>query len=371
MQIRRVVAICLVALVAVVAWPVYAQRNNNTNKPPVQSQEQIDAQALYAVVDGVTGGALPVPADIPVTMVQHHFLMTAGGTVMVPFTVSIDKSKVNGPAVFYIRVVDKDAPMGIAAPPPPAPANNERNNRNNRNQAPPPPMPAGPTFPYSGGFFGEVPADGQLSRAVELKPGRYELFFTLKERGIVDPKAAAAKVPPAPAPIKAGLLRLDLTVPDLSAGLGTSSIILADSVEPAATPLTAQQQQASPYTIGGVLKIAPNLLGRFGKAGELATVFWVYGITSVSGKPDVQVDYTFHRRLPEGEKYFNKTEPQQYNAQTSAPTFNLDAGHQLMAIQGLSVQSFPAGDYRLEIKITDKPSGKTVTQNVNFTVLPV
>jgi hypothetical protein len=42
-----------------------------------------------------------------------------------------------------------------------------------------------------------------------------------------------------------------------------------------------------------------------------------------------------------------------------------------MAIQGLSVTSFPAGDYRLEIKITDKPSGKTVTQNVNFTVLPV
>ena len=30
--------------------------------------------------------------------------------------------------------------------------------------------------------------------------------------------------------------------------------------------------------------------------------------------------------------------------------------------------SFAPGDYRLEIKITDKPSGKTVTQNVNFTV---
>jgi hypothetical protein len=42
-----------------------------------------------------------------------------------------------------------------------------------------------------------------------------------------------------------------------------------------------------------------------------------------------------------------------------------------MAIQGLSLQSFPAGDYRMEIKITDKPSGKSITQNVNFTVLPV
>jgi hypothetical protein len=26
------------------------------------------------------------------------------------------------------------------------------------------------------------------------------------------------------------------------------------------------------------------------------------------------------------------------------------------------------GDYRLEIKLTDKISGKTLTQNVNFTV---
>jgi hypothetical protein len=31
--------------------------------------------------------------------------------------------------------------------------------------------------------------------------------------------------------------------------------------------------------------------------------------------------------------------------------------------------SFVPGDYRLEIKITDKPSGKIVTQSVNFTVL--
>ena len=30
--------------------------------------------------------------------------------------------------------------------------------------------------------------------------------------------------------------------------------------------------------------------------------------------------------------------------------------------------SFAPGDYRLEIKITDKPSGKMITQNVNFTV---
>jgi len=360
MQIRRFQALFLGVLIAVAAWPVQAQRNNNNTQKP--TPEQVDFEALYRAVDAVTAGTQPVPADIPVTMVQNHFLMTQTGAVMVPFSVTVDKSKVAGPVVVYMRAVDKDAP------PPPAPAapaenENRNNNRNNRNQ--PPPAPVAPTFPLSGFFTVDVPANGQVSRAIELKPGRYELFIAVKEKStaLPDPKAPAA-------PLKAGLLRQDLTVPDMSVGLGTSSVILANSIEPVTTPLTPEQAAASPYTIGGVLKIDPNLTARFGKTGELAAIFWIYGVTSVSGKPDVEVEYNFHRKVDSAEKYFNKTEPQQYNAQTSAPTFNLDAGHQVMAIQGLSVTSFPAGDYRLEIKVTDKPSGKTVTQNVNFTVLP-
>jgi hypothetical protein len=32
------------------------------------------------------------------------------------------------------------------------------------------------------------------------------------------------------------------------------------------------------------------------------------------------------------------------------------------------LKTFPEGEYRLEIKITDKNSNKTVTRDVNFTV---
>jgi hypothetical protein len=32
------------------------------------------------------------------------------------------------------------------------------------------------------------------------------------------------------------------------------------------------------------------------------------------------------------------------------------------------LKSFPAGEYRAEIKITDKLSGKTLTHNATFTV---
>jgi hypothetical protein len=362
MQIRRVQAACLGVLVAIAAWPVHAQRNNNDQKP---TQEQLDIQTLFTTVDAVTGGTA-APSDIPVSMVQHHFLLTQGGTVMIPFTVNVDKSKVNGPVVVYMRAIDKNAPVAATGTPPAAPANNNRNDRNNRNK---PAAPAGPTYAVSAAFTVEVPANGRVARAIELRPGQYDFLIALKERGTAPPKDA--KDSKEATPIKLGILRQDLTVPDLSTGLGTSSVILANSIEPVSAPLTPEQQMASPYTIGGVLKISPNETGQFAKAGELAAIFWVYGVTSVSGKPDVEVEYSFHRKLPEGDKYFNKTEPQQYNAQTSAPTFNLDAGHQLMAIQGLSVQSVPAGDYRLEIKVTDKPSGKSVTQNVNFTVLPV
>jgi hypothetical protein len=46
------------------------------------------------------------------------------------------------------------------------------------------------------------------------------------------------------------------------------------------------------------------------------------------------------------------------------------AERSIQAGQGIPLQSFPEGSYRLEIKITDKLASpeKVLTQNVNFTV---
>ena len=65
-------------------------------------------------------------------------------------------------------------------------------------------------------------------------------------------------------------------------------------------------------------------------------------------------------------RVFNKTAPQQLNAQTLPPEFNVAAGHQLPGSLVVPLASFPPGDYRLEITVTDKASGKTVKQNANF-----
>ena len=101
-------------------------------------------------------------------------------------------------------------------------------------------------------------------------------------------------------------------------------------------------------------------------------IFWIYGAGDAgAGKPDVTLEYNFHQRVAGAEKYFNKTQPQIVNATTLPPDFNVTAGHQVPGSLEIPLASFPAGDYRLEIKITDKVSGKTLTQNANFTVLPV
>ena len=83
------------------------------------------------------------------------------------------------------------------------------------------------------------------------------------------------------------------------------------------------------------------------------------------------IEYNFYQKMGDSEKYFNKTAPQQLNAQTLPPEFSVAAGHQLPGSLVVPLTSFPAADYRLEIKVTDQASGKSVTQNVNFTVLPV
>jgi len=40
----------------------------------------------------------------------------------------------------------------------------------------------------------------------------------------------------------------------------------------------------------------------------------------------------------------------------------------LLSSLSVPLTSFPPGHYRLEIKVTDKPSGKSLTSNVTFEV---
>jgi len=407
MHVRRVFAVGVLAALIGAAWPVVAQRNNDNNKKPQQSsrspQEQADVQALVQAVDAAlmadTGITVPTataqpaqpPAastpkpltigapdrsqgEIPVKWEINHFVKGQTDTY-VPFPLNLDRSSLAGGAAVYIRIVSAEQADAFAA----MMAKMAAAAQTNKGNAAPA---ARPTFAWDSINFMDVPEDGKLSRAVQLKPGQYAMFIAVKEKTPASAAAASGKggkndknsdknpPPVAAAPGKIGILRHDLTVPDFTANeLNTSSIIIARSVEQIAAP--PSDQESNPYVFGP-MKITPSTDGKFSKKDELSVIFWIYGAQAAStGKPDVTIDFNFHQRLPEGEKYFNKTQPQQLNAQTLPQEFSVAAGHQLPGSLVVPLASFPAGDYRLEIKVTDKPSGKSVTQNVNFTVLPV
>ncbi len=80
------------------------------------------------------------------------------------------------------------------------------------------------------------------------------------------------------------------------------------------------------------------------------------------------MEYAFHQKTADGEKFFNKTDPQVMNAETLPPQFDLAAGHQLTGSLAVPLASFPEGDYRLELKVSDKVSGKSVTRESTFSV---
>jgi hypothetical protein len=197
----------------------------------------------------------------------------------------------------------------------------------------------------------------ELGRALELPPGEYTLYIAMRERQPKDRKQTP----------KATVLAQPLTVPDMNTGLTTSSVILAKALDPAPEQLTGQQQLEQPFTISGY-KVVPSFGAPIPSSGELMFVFFIYNEgVAASGKPDLDVEYLFFRANED--KAFTKLATQSFNATTLPGQFDLNQGHQVFVGQGIPVKdAFKPGDYRLEIKVTDKTNGQAITRNVPFTV---
>jgi hypothetical protein len=350
MQIRRVLA--LTALFAfVVALPMAAQKNDSKNQPKRSKAEQQDVDVSVAVVDRVVSGQMPAPADIALAWDSNHFTKSQEGQTYVPFTLTVDKALASKQVAYYVRAVEKGA---AAAPAPPDPKAKD-------DKA----APARPTFPWERISFTQVPATGKMARALVLKPGEYDVYFVIKEKYDKEVKDLAKQPLP-----KVAYLKKELSVPDYStADLKVSTPILASVVEPLTAPLSPTQVEEMPYGVFGAMKIEPSADGKFAKAGEFNIVFFVYGAGDAGGgKPNVTLEYSFYVKQGEGEKYFNKTAPQELNGTTLPPDFSVAAGHQVPGMLSIPLGSFAAGDYRLEIKVTDKTNNKSIVQNVAFTV---
>lgn len=334
------VAACL-ALAVALAVPAAAQNKNDKNQPKVNPAEQYDREALALVVDAAQGGQ--TANTVPMTWQLGHFLKAANNTDYIPMRFKLDPSQLPSRNVaMYVRVVPKGA-----APPPPVAANSK---------TPPPPM----RYPWSSNHVLDVPADGVIDRAVQVPPGEYTLFVAIKPRTPESTKIDPKKLPPVGT---VALLQHDFTAPDYSTmGLTTSSLIISPTVEQLQAPLPMDQRDANPYTLSGVLKLAPVPDGaiKLPKSGEINVLFWLYG---ASAGPDVVFDANVYQKDASGEKVVAKAQSEAVNAQSGA-----DPAQGILHVQSIPLTSFAPGEYRLEMKALDKPSGKTTTQNVSFTV---
>ena len=345
MSFRRLFAVTG-ALVLAASASIPMQAQDKKPAPPEQQQRKLtndekrDYVALSELVDAVAAGKQPAPADIKLKF-QNHFLKSAKN-VYVPYILEVSGGTFSSfPVTMYVRAVSK-ADASAA----PATKGIEAN------------------WPFADVYFltekSLTPAGSvsELGRALELPAGDYTLYIAMRERQPKDKKQQPKTV----------VLAQPLTVPDLNTGLATSSVILAKSLDPAPEQLTGQQQLEQPFTISGY-KVVPSFGAPIPQAsGELMFVFFIYneGIAA-SGKPDIDVDYLFYRANEE--KAFTKLATQSFNATTLPGQFDLNQGHQVFVGQGIPVKdAFKPGDYRLEIKVTDKTNGQAITRNVPFTV---
>ena len=341
-----------------VAVLVFSSATGYAQDRKMNDQQKKEIQNIVKIVDDVAAGQ-PAPNDLSAAWVREDFLKAQGNKEYVPFTVSIDPTKLpsgTNSVAFYWRVVAK-ADAAAAAPAPAGKKDDKKDKDKKKGD-----------FAYEDVSFVPVAA-GQnpmrIARSFTVPAGSYDVYVVVKE----PMPEKAPKNAPAP---KMSAFKQTVAVPDFWNGeLNTSSVIIAQRIEPLPAPLTPQQQADRPYALG-TMEITPVYDLKMKKANELSTFMLIYNPkTDSASKPDVTVEYNFYQK-PAGqpEKFFNKTNPQSLNAQTLPPQFDLAAGHQLQSGQAVPLASFPEGDYRLEIKVTDKLANKTLTRDVNFSVNP-
>ena len=334
---RRVIALVAALAFATGASTAFAQRGggDNKNQPKRSKQEQVEIEQLVKLVDGVMAGQ-PAPGDIQMSL-SPFFLKSQEQRTFVPFVLNVTGAPA-ADAALYVRVVNPTAQ--------------------------PDPKTKKVEYPWDDIHFltaAQVGASqGKLNRVFMAAPGSYDVYIAMKER-IPEkaPKGAVAKV---------GVLKAQVTVPDFWSGeLTTSSVIVADKVNVLTAMPSPEEARERPFVFGAQeLEPAKDLV--FAKTEQLATFFQVYNASlDPAGKPNLLLEYNFHRKEGGAEKFFNKTAPQTINASMLPPTFD-PAKFPVPGGIEVPLTSFPEGEYRLEIKITDNVSKKVVTRDVNFTV---
>jgi hypothetical protein len=334
MAIRRAVALVVALMVSVTfAAAQTAPKQDNKKR---SKQEQQEVEQVVKLVDGIVAGQ-PAPADVTMS-IEPFFMKSQDQRTFVPFVLNLAGAP-KADSVLYVRVVNP------AAKPDPKAKRVEH--------------------PWEDVHF--VPAAQlagdtvKLNRVFMAPAGTYDVYIGIKER-------LAERAPKNTVP-KMGVLKTTITVPDYYNGeLATSTILVADKVNMLSAPPNPDEARERPFAFG-MQEMVPAPDMEFKKTDALSIFFQVYnsGLDS-TGKPNLTLEYEFHKAEGTGEKFFNKTSPQTVNAANLPPQFD-PAKFPVPGGIEVPLASFGEGSYRLNVKITDKANNnKVLSQDIKFTV---
>ena len=353
---RRAVAAVFVIALTLIVNPTLARAQGS-----LEEWEEAELRPLMERLGAAFQG--DVPSEKPFEMVVD-FLKGSEGSIYAPFTVTLDPSQLSMSQLsMYLFVLPYLDPLAEAEADDDAggPARIERPRVTSVLE-----NPLFENATYEDLFFIDVTdaasAGGpiEIHRAFQAPGGVYDVYVlvrdSLGEDGDLDELDDSAVL----------MLKEQVEVPDFWNGeLQTSTVILARSIAPLASILSPEDQRDNPYTIG-TTQIVPKRDTVFAKDENFSLLLYVYNPQLTGQSPDVTVEFDFHRRTAAGESFFNRTNPQEFNAQTWPAGQDISPG--IPSGQSVPLGSFPAGDFRLEIKITDNTAGQSLTREVNFTV---
>ena len=374
MLARAQLLACAVALLAATV-PGRAGQKPDSRAEQTEQSRRAEAQAIVAIADAATSGDR-VPADIGIAW-RNDFFKAQQGT-FVPFVVTIDTTALRVRSLLlYVRLAARGRATAETAIDPHGSRSGARRSPS-RNEESIPALAVEEVYPIE--LTGAPGQPERVTRGFSARAGDYDLVVVVRER--IDARRPGD-------PRRAGVLARPLTLPDFPPdGLNTSSIILADRLHVFEKPPPGVQPEERPYLIG-LSEIQPAADAVLSRAEELLVVLLVYNpfVTS-EGKFDIEVEYHFYAKVPnreeqggpsppgvarppvrDGERYFNQTKPQRFTPAILGPQFDPAAGHPLMAGQGVPLASFPEGEYRLAITVTDIVTGKSIQRDVVFMVV--
>jgi hypothetical protein len=354
---RRAVVLALVACLGaapIAQKPTSSAVKNSRSTSTFTEQRRKEVQAVLTLADDLAAGRT-VPNDLALTWVRDDLFKGQENKQYIPFTVSLDPAKLataapaalSGEALeIYWRVVPRNAPAPAATPSADAPDSKKLLRSDVAYEdITPAAVVAGPVL--------------RLSRSFLVPPGSYDVYVVVRE--------TASPVRGTP---KAAAIKRSVVVPDLWNGdLNVSTVVIAERIEPLTTALTPQQRAARPYAFETV-ELVPYTRMRFTKRDELSAFLQIYNAQTDSvNKPDVSVQFNFYlKQAAGGEKFFNNTMPTNLNARTLPKEFSLGSGRPLQTGQAVQLATFPEGEYRLEIRVTDNLARKSLARDVSFAV---